>query len=165
MKTDSPGERRESQGWCQEILRVMNWNLLIRDWKIQPEADPIPEYVRGRTGRRKHGQRCCLHLPAAGHTWCGESLGLLFGAERDWLQAGAELGKRLNTCHQEVRVEFCRWQGWKGDLWQDPIWTPKHKNGHDTSPWFSSGTWNLHLKPAKNLDPAGICTDALRIWP
>lgn len=48
MKTDLPGVRRESQHWCQEILRVMNWSLLIGGWKIQLESGPICSYFGER---------------------------------------------------------------------------------------------------------------------
>lgn len=165
MKTDSPGERRESQGWCQEILRVMNWNLLIRDWKIQPELTLFRSTLEeGQAGGSvdRDAVFLCLQL---GTLDVEKALASCLG------QKGIDCKQTLSWARSWTHViKKSGWnaagdQGWKGALWQDPICTPKHRNGHRASLRCSSGTWNLHLKPAKNLDPAGICTDALRIWP
>lgn len=140
MKTDSPGERRESQGWCQEILRVMNWNLLIRDWKMQPEADPIQEYFRGRTGRRKGECGCYLYLPGS----CAH-----LKWRKPWHPVWGRKGLIANECWAGQEAE-CKWSGsqgeslqvtrvWKGVLWHDPIYAPNHRTGHCAPLRFSSG--------------------------
>lgn len=168
MKTDSPCEKRESQGWCQEILRVMNWNLLIRDWKIQPEPDPIQEYFRGRTVRRKGGRWCCLYLPGgcAQLTW-RKPWHPVWG--REGLIASRHCAGQEVECtwsgSQSASLQVTR--GWKGA----PVTgrrgrhTPKPRPGHCAPVRFYSGTWNLHPKPVRNLDSVDIYTDVPRIWP
>lgn len=142
MKTNSPGERRESRGWCQEILRVMNWNLLIRDWKIQPEPDPIQEFFRGRTGRRKGGRGCCLYLPGS----CAH-----LKWRKPWHPVWGRKGLIASRCWAGQEVE-CMWSGSQGGnpqvtrVWRGAPW-------HEGSMWAHprAQSWLLCPPPAEIL--------------
>lgn len=129
MKTDSPGERRESRSWCQEILRVMNWNLLIRGWKIQTEPDPLQEHFR-RMGEGVRGYQCHLYVPGRwvclkprkpGHpVWEHERLdysGIAepgdtrgqdcrVGGNRQWKQAWIKRKCRSEPCAPQDSAQF-----------------------------------------------------------
>lgn len=168
MKTDSPGERRESRGWCQEILRVMNWNLLIRDWKIQPGPDPIQECFRGRTGRRKTGldADAVFICQAAVHTWSEERLDIRFGGRKGRRMPGWAGGRLCVVSKSGQKSEGDQGVERKPPGCEGPSWAHPRIKLIPVEPQDSSWARNLYLKPVSlNLDPAGTFTDAPRIWP
>lgn len=151
-------------GWCQEILRVMNWNLLIRDWKIQPEPDPIQEYFRGGQAGGRVG--CWgLYLPGSyvhlkwrkpWHPVWGRKGKQMPGCAGGGMHMGSKSGQK---CEGDQGVEgsphdmkaLCRCTP---KLWADPC-APLS---------LYAGAWNVRLKPVRILDPVGACRDAPRIW-
>ena len=142
----------------------MNWNLLIRDWKIQPEPDPIQEYFRGGQARGRVGLRG-LYLPGSRehlkwrkpwHPVWGRKGKQMPGCAGGGTHVGSKSGQK---CEGDQGVEGslhdmkapCRCTS---ELWADPC-APLS---------LYAGTWNLHLKPVRNLGPVGACRDAPRIW-
>lgn len=153
MKTDSPGKRRGSRGWCQEILRVMNWNLLIKDWKIQPEPDPIWEYFReGQAGGRVDA--AAVYLPGScAHLKWRKPWHLVWGRKGKQMLAGQEVGC-MRSASQGRSLQVTR--VWKGApmTWRPHVGTPQSTELSPVHPqdstqaleictWSQSGIWIL----------------------